>query len=185
MEVIIVFPFLLVIIFILGYFFIVNSKVANKRKILFEKVIITIVSALLISLIWTYFNYTPVEIRESDVLYESYLGLFMIYLFIFLPVFLVYGTLLSFIIDLKVEKIRLDSLLLSYLIKVIAYALGGVVIVGLLLMLTSITSAKSISSGELYTIYILGILPSLLLYHVSLFVQLLKLTMNISYKKIK
>src|SRR5699024_2728304 len=102
MELIIVFPFLLVIIFILGYFFIVNSKVDNKGAILLEKVIISTLSALLLSYIWAYFNYTPVESREAGILYESFRGLFMIYLFSFFPVYLVGGTILSFFIDIKI-----------------------------------------------------------------------------------
>lgn len=181
MELIVVVPFLLVIIFILGYFFIVNSKVDNKGAILLEKVIISTLSALLLSYIWAYFNYTPVENREAGILYESFRGLFMIYLFSFFPVYLVGGTILSFFIDIKIE---LDSLLFNYVVKLLAYALGGLVIIGLILMVTSFISAKSISLGlgELYTIFILGILPSLLLYHVSLFVQLLKRTPKLIIK---
>lgn len=179
MEVISVAPLLLVIIFIISYFLILNSNLDNTGILLFEKVVVSILSALLISFFLAYSGYTPVESREAGILYESFQGLFMIYLFTFFPVYLVYGTILSFFIDINFKKMKSKNLLLNYLIKLISYAFGGIFIIGLFLIFEKFTSPGNVGYRELYLIYTLGILPSLLLYHVSLLVKLFKKTLKL------
>lgn len=167
-------PFILVIISIIGYFIILNSKVENKGLIIFEKVISSLISALLISLYFAQLGYTPVENREIGVPYSSFEELFGIYLTFFLPVYLVYGTVLSYFIDYKSAKLEIHNLFLTYVVKLIGYALGGILSVGVLLILIS-TSTSMLNIDNPFSILAslaTGIVPSLLLYHVSLLVNL-------------
>lgn len=103
----------------------------------------------------------------------------MLYLFTFFPVYLVYGTILSFFIDVNLKRMKSKKILLNYLIKLMSYAFGGILIVVLFLIFEKLTSPSNVGFRELYLIYTIGILPSWLLYHVSLLVSFFKKTLKL------
>lgn len=142
----------------------------------------SLLSALLISLYFAQLGYTPVENREIGVLYNSFEGLFGIHLTFFLPVYLVYGTVLSYFIDYKSAKLEIHNLFLTYVVKLIGYALGGILSVGVLLILILISTSTAVLNIDnpfsILASLASGIVPSLLLYHVSLLVNLFLKTLK-------
>ncbi len=161
---------------VIGYFLILNSKVQNKGALLLEKVITALLSALLFSLIFAYLGHTPVEEQEVDVGYFSFGALFGVYFMYSLPVFLLCGGLYSFFADLYLDNIPFRNSFLKYIVGLLAYLVGGLLIVGLFTLILLISNGN-FNGQSILNYFILSALPALLFYHISLLYRgLLKLS---------
>lgn len=76
--------------------------------IFLEKIIVSVLSALILSLSLAFLQYTPVAEQQAGVGYFSFGGLFIIYLIYSLPVYLIGGGLYSFFVDVSLDRIQLD-----------------------------------------------------------------------------
>lgn len=153
---------------IIGYFLILNSKVKNKGAILLGKFITALLSALLLSLLFAYMGYTPIEEQEVNIDYFSFRGLFGIYFMYSLPVFLICGGLYSFFADMYLKKLQFHNILIKYTIGLLVYLIGGLLIVGLFIGILLILYG-SINGLLISDILKVSALPSLLFYHIYLF----------------
>ena len=165
-------PFILLIILIVGYFIILNSKLENKAASLFEKASAALLASLIISLCLTAAIYTPLEAKEADVLYNSPQGYFLIYLSFFLPIYLIYGSISAYFIESKLIKYHSKHILLVYLKYLFAYILNGLLAAGIFLVLLSIDPAFSLDG--LLTILGISVLHALFFYHIILILKLIR-----------
>jgi len=158
----------LITILVIGYFLILNSKVKNKGATLIEKTVTAILSTLVLSLYLAFIGYTPVEEKQAGIGYNSFEGLFIVFLMYSLPVFLICGSLYSFFVDIYLDNIHFRTALLKYIFGFLVYLAGGLFIVGL--FFTIIFLIEGSLNGLLISAIFKGaILPSLLFYHISLF----------------
>lgn len=156
-----------IVILVIGYFLILNSKVKNKGTLLLEKVVTALLSTLLFSLIFACFEHTPIEEQEVNIGYFSFGELFGVYLMYSLPVFLLCGGLYSFFADIFLKNIRCRNSLLKYIAGLLVYLVGGLLIVGVFYLILLIIYEDF---SELFILDLLKVsaLPSLLFYHISL-----------------
>ncbi|WP_047986291.1 hypothetical protein [Ornithinibacillus californiensis] len=88
---------------------------------------------------------------------------FLSALWVSLPVFIVIGTLFSVTIDYKLDKRKLNNKFNKYLISFGLYGLGGMVIITVFSLIQG-----SISEISLLPILLLGAVPGLIYFHISL-----------------
>lgn len=134
--------------------------------IFLEKIIVSVLSALILSLTLAFLAYIPVAEQQEGVGYFSFGGLFFIYLIYSLPVYLIGGSIYSFLVDISLKQIQLRNKLLKYFTEFIVYAAGGLLIIGILLMIT----LPDGNNDGLYIgrVLIFGTVASLLFFHISL-----------------
>ena len=133
--------------------------------IFLEKIIVSVLSALILSLALAYLQYTPVPEQQNGVGYFSFGGLFFICLIYSLPVYLIGGGIYSFFVDVSLNRIQFRNKLLKYFTEFVVYAAGGLLIIGILLMIT----LPDGNNGGLYIdrVFIFGAVASLLYFHIS------------------
>ncbi|WP_249872291.1 hypothetical protein [Oceanobacillus saliphilus] len=85
-----------------------------------------------------------------------------------LPVFLIGGTLFSFAVDNILEMVKLKKRYYNYLISFILYGIGGVIIITIFALFQG-----SISEVSLTPLLVLGVLPGLIYFHLSLILNTL------------
>src|SRR5690625_6588412 len=91
-------PVFLIVMFIIGYFLILNSKVNNKRSLLLRKIISAVLSGLVLALFLAYLQYTPPEAQHANVNDIPFAALFKIYLIYLLPIYLTFGIVFSYFV---------------------------------------------------------------------------------------
>lgn len=133
---------------------------------IFRKIIVSILSAIILSFSLALLEYTPEAERYSGVGYFSFGGLFLIYLIYSLPVYLIGGSLYSIVVDVFLGRIQIRNKLLKYVTELIIYAAGGLLVMGIILMLI----LRDGNNGGLYidSVFIFGAVASLLFFHISL-----------------
>lgn len=87
-----------------------------------------VLATVLLGLILSSMTYTPVSQRSAHTLYESFLGLFIIYSVYSAPVFLVGGILFSTVADVITKKIQFSSIIKTYIVSFLMYSIGGIVV---------------------------------------------------------
>lgn len=143
---------------VIGYFLILNSKVQNKGALLLEKVITALLSALLFSLIFAYLGHTPVNVGYFS---------FGVYFMYSLPVFLLCGGLYSFFADIYLNNIHFRNSFLKYIVGLLAYLVGGLLIVGVFNLILLISNGN-FNGQAILNLLKFSALPALLFYHISL-----------------
>src|SRR5690625_7678625 len=106
----------LITILVIGYFLILNSKVKNKGATLIEKTVTAILSTLVLSLYLAFIGYTPVEEKQAGIGYNSFEGLFIVFLMYSLPVILIFCSLYFFFVDISFDSIHALTALFSYIL---------------------------------------------------------------------
>ncbi|WP_054956841.1 hypothetical protein [Paenibacillus dakarensis] len=92
-----------------------------------SKWISALLSSLLICLIAAYGDYTPIDMRETGIGYESYFMLFITGWIILFPVYLLLGVPLSLVLDAAVERLFNGAPKgVAIAMKLISYLLGSV-----------------------------------------------------------
>jgi|SRR5699024_4672120 len=152
---------------VMGYFLILNSKIKNKGTLLLEKIVTGLLSASLFSLILAYLGHIPIEKQDVNVGYSSFGGLFGVYFMYSLPVFLLYGGLYSVFTDIYLNNIYFRNPLLKYIAGLLAYLVGGLLIVGVFYLILLIIN-ENINKLFILDLFKVSALPSLLFYHISL-----------------
>ncbi|RXJ04203.1 hypothetical protein DS745_02110 [Anaerobacillus alkaliphilus] len=130
---------------------------------IFSKLITAFISAIILSLILSYMNYTPLPQQQEGIGYWSFSGLLQVYLLYSLPVFLFGGVTFSMFVDFIYNKLSIANQIINYLLKLVCYATGGLVIMGVLVL-----PGNSIASLEPVPYLILGIISALLFLHVNI-----------------
>ncbi|MUK89293.1 hypothetical protein GMD78_13015 [Ornithinibacillus sp. L9] len=134
---------------------------------IFRKGIVSVLSALILSLSLALLEYTPEAEQQTGVGYFSFGGLFFIYLIFSLPVYLIGGSLYSIVVDVFLGRIQFGNKLLKYVTELIIYVAGGLLIMGIIILMLTLPDGNN---GGLYInrVFILGAVASLLFFHISL-----------------
>ena len=90
-----------------------------------EKVLVSVLSTLILSLLLAIIVYTPEVERMANVYYEPFYGLFIIYFIYSLPVYVVGGVLYSFIVDKSLNRIQFQNKLPKYFTQFFSLYLRG------------------------------------------------------------
>lgn len=131
-----------------------------------KRFLTTVVSATLFAIIFSWFLLVPVDQREPNVYYSSFLESFFITIILVIPVFILVGLPLSILIDKFVKKFIKNLNWASYLVGLGLYSLVsllfGVVIMNLF--------NKSIFLGDVIPLPIGCFVASTIYYHLLLLV---------------
>ncbi|WP_010530191.1 hypothetical protein [Lentibacillus jeotgali] len=79
-----------------------------------EKIIVSVLSTLILSLSLAFWEYTPMTEQQAGIAYFSFKGLFIIYFMYSLPVYLIGGGLYSCFVDVYFGKIQFRNKFLKY-----------------------------------------------------------------------
>ncbi|MGX9807678.1 hypothetical protein ACV3PA_10610 [Exiguobacterium acetylicum] len=96
-----------------------------------KRILAVILTTALICIILTYISYTPLEKRESNTMYESLGSTFLSYVLFALPIILLSGFLLDFLIGMIINR---SSTTLAFFPTVLGYGMYGILIAGLLII---------------------------------------------------
>lgn len=142
-----------------------------------EKVLVSVLSTLILSLLLAIIVYTPEVERMANVYYEPFYGLFIIYFVYSLPVYVVGGVLYSFIVDKSLNRIQFQNKLPKYFTQFFLYTLGGIIVMGIYLAILHLATSPNYY-GEKLTMFdsvetmiywlLLGAIASLLFFHISI-----------------
>lgn len=139
---------------------------------------IAILSALVFALSLAFFEYTSSMEQQAGVSTFTISALFVLYLLYSLPIYVIGGIVYSHYVDVYFEKIKFRNEVLKYIMYILVYIAGGLFIVGLLLLITYLIDGE-VSGLLISNIFILGVLASLIFFHISLLVnKVLKIKAN-------
>jgi len=99
-----------------------------------KRLLAVILTTVLVSTVLTYISFTPLAKRQSDTMYESFGSTFMAYVLLALPIILLSGFLLDFLIGMIINR---SSTTLAFVPTVLGYGMYGIVIASLLIVLTT------------------------------------------------
>lgn len=125
-----------------------------------EKVIVSMLSALILSL------YFVVIEQRADGSY-FFLNLFVVYFVYSFPIYLIGGG-YSYFVDIYFDGIQFRNKFLKYLIGLLIYIAGGFLVIGILLLVLLFVDGGIVGLSPL-SFLVVGVLASLLFYHLSLF----------------
>lgn len=94
---------------------------------------VTLTTALVCTVL-TYISYTPLAKREPNTMYETFGSTFSFYVLFALPIILLSGFLLDFLIGMIINRL---STTLAFVPTVLGYGLAGVLIASILLAFTT------------------------------------------------
>ncbi|MEK3765526.1 MULTISPECIES: hypothetical protein [unclassified Solibacillus] len=136
-----------------------------------KRILVGVIATFIFCVALAIIAYTPVSNREPNTAYISLTGLFIIYAIYSGPVFIIAGVIWSFVIDKISVKHENYSRSKKYLSKFICYILAG--IVSTLIFLFIITTGDISYNSDTLGILAVGIIASLLYYHLQLMGQYL------------
>lgn len=154
------FGFKLVIVAVIGYFIIFYSRVQHKGSLLLKKIMTALISTFVYTISLAYLEYIPFD------------SLFLISIWIVLPIFLIGGGLYAFLIDMYVNRIRFSSGWLIYITKMVLYSLGGTIISIILLMPFPLVDGGEFHLLDWWKFIVFTSVPALLFYHISLLLNM-------------
>lgn len=99
-----------------------------------KRLLAVILTTTLVCTVLAYISYTPLRDRASDTMYDSFGSTFLSYILFALPIILLSGFLLDFIIGMTINR---SSTTLAYVPTVFGYGVYGIVIASLLIVLTT------------------------------------------------
>ncbi|MFP7279044.1 hypothetical protein SFC11_06755 [Exiguobacterium indicum] len=99
-----------------------------------KRLLAVILITTLVCTVLAYISYTPLRDQASDTMYESFGSIFLFYVLVALPIILLSGFLLDFIIGMIINR---SSTTLAYVPTVLGYGVYGIVIASLLIVLTT------------------------------------------------
>ncbi|MBF8152973.1 hypothetical protein ITJ88_06700 [Exiguobacterium sp. TBG-PICH-001] len=99
-----------------------------------KRLLAVILTTTLVCTVLAYISYTPITEREANTMYESLSSTFISYTLFALPIILLSGFLLDFIIGMIINR---SSTTLAYVPTVLGYGVYGIVIASLLILLTT------------------------------------------------
>ncbi len=107
--------------------------------------------------------------REPNVYYNPLWSTALLFAMYSLPVYLIGGILSSYLIDKLVGQKTFDSKWKRYLTKLVIYGVLGIVVAFIFLMILTIAESETyLIAGSLLNFMTLGLVASLIFYHVSL-----------------
>ncbi|WP_347356180.1 hypothetical protein QNN95_08050 [Exiguobacterium acetylicum] len=99
-----------------------------------KRLLAVIMTTMLVCTVLAYISYTPLRDRTSDTMYDSFGSTFLSYVLFALPIILLSGFLLDFLIGMIINR---SSTTLAYMPTVLGYGVYGIVIASLLIVLTT------------------------------------------------
>ncbi|WP_062493171.1 MULTISPECIES: hypothetical protein [Paenibacillus] len=137
----------------------------------FKKFVVAITAGIIFSVTLSVIDYTPLAERNENVLYYSFPGLLAMGIFYIVPFFLFLGIPISILLDNFLSKLRTNNKTRNYLLSVLFYAFGGVIVTLLLLIFIQGGRASSLSafSEVLWSV----IFASLLFLHLSILLDVM------------
>lgn len=99
-----------------------------------KRLLAVIMTTTLVCTVLAYISYTPITEREANTMYESLGSTFIFYTLFALPIILLSGFLLDFIIGMIINR---SSTTLAYVPTVLGYGVYGIVIASLLILFTT------------------------------------------------
>lgn len=130
------------------------------RTYFIRKLIVSILSSLLISLLLAIMAYTSVGQRMENTSYTSFIGLFLVYLILVSPVYLIGGNAFSIIVDIIWNRSRYRNVdrVIHFFINALIYAIGGCVLLIMYLFLFFKVNSFSVLA------YVVGVMAGILYY---------------------
>lgn len=98
-----------------------------------KRLLAVIMTTTLVCTVLAYISYTPLRDRTSDTMYDSFGSTFLSYVLFALPIILLSGFLLDFLIGMIINR---SSTTLAYMPTVLGYGVYGIVIASLLIFST-------------------------------------------------
>ena len=136
-----------------------------------KRILIGVIATCLFSVLLAIFAYEPVSNRQPNSSYTSLSGLFTIYAIYSGPVFIIAGVIWSFVIDKMSVKHQHNSRSKRYFSKFIWYMLAGIISTWIFLFILS--RGAIVYNSETFGFICLGIIASLIYYHLQIIWQLL------------
>ncbi|WP_290722070.1 MULTISPECIES: hypothetical protein [Exiguobacterium] len=99
-----------------------------------RRLLAVIMTTTLVCTVLAYISYTPITEREANTMYDSLGSTFVSYVIFALPIILLSGFLLDFLIGMIINR---SSTTLAYMPTVLGYGVYGIVIASLLIVLTT------------------------------------------------
>jgi len=110
-------------------------KKENKGgTLMLRRLLAVIMTTTLVCTVLAYISYTPITEREANTMYDSLGSTFVSYVIFALPIILLSGFLLDFLIGMIINR---SSTTLAYMPTVLGYGVYGIVIASLLIVLTT------------------------------------------------
>lgn len=165
-------PIILLFFLVSGYFFVIYSKSNRTHFLLLEKFFITIITSILFSLALALalYSYTPISKQFDNTDYTSFGELFFIYFLYSSPIFFIFGTTFSLIIEIYFAGNLVQNRFLRYVIHFSLYAASGFLTISFF----EIVLLFSQNDLQAIPLFILGICGSLLFFHISFLAKFLK-----------
>jgi hypothetical protein len=140
-------------------------------RVIFKKIFVAITAGIIFSVILSVVDYTPLSERNENVYYYSFPALVAGGILYIVPLFLFLGIPISILLDFYKSKLNADNKVKQYLLSVFSYALGGVVVTLLLLVLIQGGRVSSVSAflAVLWSV----ILASQLFLHISILLEVI------------
>ncbi|MGM7681362.1 hypothetical protein ACSVDA_04330 [Cytobacillus sp. Hm23] len=131
-----------------------------------HKTLVSVISAIVISLILAIYSYTPQLERFSNSSYTSFSGLVSLYLIVVTPVLVVIGVPVSIFIEKMAEIKLIRSTVDNYLYNMGLYTLAGGLVGNIIFLFISVTDMIN------YVPFIFFcVVSSIVFYHISLFIR--------------
>jgi hypothetical protein len=138
---------------------------------LFKKFVVAIAASIIFSLILSLIDYTPLAERDENVLYNSFPSLLAMGTLYITPFFLILGIPLSMVWDIFLSKGKTRNRTRNYLLSVFYYAMSGVVVS--LLLLLVFQGGRVSSLLAFFEVLCSVISASLLFLHLSILLDVL------------
>lgn len=94
-------------------------------KTLPNKFFASVISGAIFTMVFTYLDYTPIHLRNSNTYYYSFVSLLFQGLFYMIPLFIVFGMLISLIIDKIILRSNYFRKKNRYVTSLLLYVLMG------------------------------------------------------------
>ncbi|MDX8362727.1 hypothetical protein [Cytobacillus sp. IB215316] len=134
-----------------------------------QKFLVSVFSAIVISLILAIYSYTPQLERLSNSSYASFSGLVSLYLIYITPLLIIIGVPVSIIIE-KINEIKLiRSTVDNYFYNIGLYTLAGGIVGNMLFLFISVNDMINYLPLIFFCLF-----SSIVFYHISLFIRKLR-----------
>lgn len=132
-----------------------------KRNYFIRKIVVSILSTLLICLFLAIMEYRPAEEGWRGVGNHSFWGLYLMYLILVSPVYLIGGNIYSILVDYVWNRFRNVNRVYQFISIVFIYAIGGC---ALLILYVVLLFHGNIFNGFTILFYLVGMLAGVIYY---------------------
>lgn len=137
-----------------------------------ERILTAAISTLLFSIIYSWVTYIPISHQEDNVYYFGFFEIFIFCIIYVGPLSFIAGIPVSILIDNFIEKVKVKSKAIVYLIGLFLYAVAGALIGIILVVLFN--GDLNFSLIDIVPLLSYGIMVAILYFHLSLLISATK-----------